>query len=131
MKSMIHFMKDIFKMKPGVLVWLFFLSTSNIFIPLFFLNHRAAQVMVASSLMGAMIGAWVHSKQGLTRLTGLMHAPWLISLYFLWVDWCATTANNLYGIWIRVALALTIVSLIIDGIDVVRYARGDRSRIVH
>ena len=39
-------------------------------------------------------------------------------------------ADDLFGVWIRIVIAVNAISLVIDGIDVFRYIAGDRAETV-
>ena len=67
---------------------------------------------------------------GFTRLLGLGHIFWLPLLYFLWNRLGQIPADDLFGVWIRILIAVNAISLVIDGIDVFRYIAGDRAETV-
>ena len=42
----------------------------------------------------------------------------------------ANPADDFFGIWLRSLIAVNTISLVIDAIDVIRYARGGRAETV-
>jgi hypothetical protein len=51
--------------------------------PLFLLRHFEARIMVIATVLSAAIGVLLHKAKGMTDIPGLMHAPWLVAVYFL------------------------------------------------
>ena len=94
--------------------------------PIFFFGLLEAKIMLSATIIGFIIGAFLYNAQGMTKLMGLMHTPWLIAVYFLIRSLSTTSMDETFGIWIRVALLLTSLSLILDIRDVVKYVMGDR-----
>jgi hypothetical protein len=70
--------------------------------------------------------ATVFGAKGFVRLLGIGHIasvpmiPWLI----LRLD--NTSFDSFFGYWLAAVIFLNFLSLIIDGIDVMRYIRGER-----
>ncbi len=67
---------------------------------------------------------------GFTRLVGLGHIVWVPLVMFLVSRLDSIPATDAYGIWIRSVIAINTISLVLDAVDVVRFARGERSEIV-
>ena len=130
MNAIIDFMKGLRKLPVWVQLWLIVLGMSNMMAPLFYLNHREAQVVFIATMLGFGIGVIMYKAQGMTRLLGLMHTPWLVGVFFLWSSLSTTGTDELYGIWLRLALVLSIISLLLDGRDVVKYVMGERDSLV-
>ncbi len=130
MKAMIDFMLALLKLPPGVVLWLMLLGMSNMMVPLFYLGRREAQVMLIATMLSFAIGVILFKAKGMTRILGLMHAPWLVGVYFLLSAIAAVSMNDLFGIWLRVALVLTSVSLVLDIRDVLKYFRGQREPLI-
>jgi len=49
---------------------------------------------------------------------------------YLWGRLDIISAGEPFGIWLRVVLVLNILSLILDAVEVIKYAAGDRQPIV-
>ncbi len=67
---------------------------------------------------------------GFTRLLGLGHILWIPLLLFLAGRFRSVPADDLYGTWLRLVVVLNLMSLVLDAVDVARFARGERSEIV-
>ena len=130
MKALIHFMRDLGKLPLPVRIWLVVLGLWNLFIPLFLLGQFEARVMAAATVLSAVLGVSLHKAKGMTRILGLMHAPWLIAVFLLFMRIMKEGASGLYGVWMLSAAVLTSISLVLDVRDVVRYVSGDRGRLV-
>jgi hypothetical protein len=95
------------------------------------LTGVAAPVMLTAFLLGPIIGAAVYPFTGMSRLMGLMHAPWLIAALVLYqqtnVGGVWQTPETIFDYWVYAALTTAILSLAIDILDVVRYAMGDKN----
>ena len=121
-----EFLQGLRKLPNVVQLWLLVLGVSNMMIPLFFINRVEAQVMFGATVLSFVIGVIMYRRQGMTRLMGLMHIPWIIPAYYLIKNSSNIHFNNVYGIWMGVALSLTCISLIFDTIDIIRYISGNR-----
>ena len=126
MKAIINFIKAIFGLPLGNLIWVMVLGISNMLAPLFFFSHVEAKVMFYATILGLLIGAVMYQYQGLTRLMGLMHTPLLVVVYFLLKTLFSDIFAGAFGVWVIVALILTIASLVLDVRDVILYIGGDR-----
>jgi len=129
-KDIKEFMIKMFQVPVGWRIWLLVLMAANMVAPLFFFNRIEAQAAFVAINIGAFTGTFLYKKQGFTRLLGLMHWPWLFLLPFLWGRLDVVSAGEPLGIWIRVVLTLNSVSLLLDMIDVVKYAAGERQPIL-
>ncbi len=127
MRAFIKFNKGMLKMPVHWQLWLVLLVTANLLIPLFFLARIEARVVVATLAASMTLMTVLTGRYGFTRILGMGHVLWIPLLYFLWIRLDAIPANDAFGIWIRALIVLNALSLIIDGIDVVRYVAGDRA----
>ncbi len=130
MKPVIDFMQGLRKLPILIQLWLMILGMCNMMFPLFYINHVEAQVMLIATVLGFAIGVIMYKTQGMTRLMGLMHTPWFIAIYFLLRNFSNIGFDDLFGIWMGVALLLTCISLIIDVVDTIRYIAGNRESII-
>ena len=130
MSAFIKFNKGLLKSPTHVQVWLLFLMTSNLVLPLFFLHRLEAQLVLVASLAGAILMTILTGVYGFNRLVGLGHIFWIPLLLFLWTRLGQIPADSFYGLWLRIVMALDGVSLVIDAIDVFRYVAGDREETV-
>jgi len=130
LKILKEFMIKMFQVPVGWRIWLATLMAANMVAPLFFINRIEAQAAFVAINVGAFTGAFLYKQQGFTRLLGLMHWPWIFLLPFLWMRLDAVSAAEPLGIWIRAVLVLNSLSLILDLVDVIKYAIGDRQSII-
>ncbi len=130
MRAFIKFNKGLMKAPIQVRLWLLLLITANLLVPIFFLYHLEAQVVVGAFLASGVLMTILTGLYGFTRLLGVGHVFWIPLLFFLWTRLPQIPADNYFGIWIRALMLLNTVSLIIDSVDVIRYIAGDREEIV-
>lgn len=130
MRALIKFNKGMMNMPIQWQLWLALLVTANLVVPIFFIGRIEAQIVVGTILLSMMLMTYLTSLSGFTRLLGLGHVFWLPLMYFLWNRLEQIPADDLFGIWARVLMALNAASLVIDGIDVIRYIAGEREETV-
>jgi len=128
--SALYFLRDIFTYAPlYVRTWLIMLMIGLGIAPLLYLEHLAAQLMIGGFLIGGMILGWMHMKMGITRLMGLSHFHWVVPMYFIYADLLSGNYSGEYQLWLGTAAFLSTLSLLIDIIDVIRYWRGNHTRL--
>lgn len=128
--AFIKFNKGMLGMDLPVRLWLLVLIFANMVAPLFFLDRFEAQLVLAAFMAGGMFMTILTGWSGFTRLLGLGHIFWIPLLYFLWFRLDQIPSDDLFGIWIRVLMALDALSLVFDAIEVIRYIAGDRKEVV-
>ena len=122
-------MSKLWQLSPGLRVWLAVLITVNGILPLWFLDRVEAWVAMGVLHGGFLIGVVLFQRQGLTRLLGLMHAPWILLLVLLWPQMDQVPASEPFGLWIRVAFTLDAIALVFDAKDVLKYLAGDHAPV--
>ena len=130
MDAFIKFNKGLMRAPNHVRLWLMLLLFFNLVVPLFYLHRVEAQVVLGALLSSVVIMTVLTGLSGFTRLIGLGHIFWVPLLYFLWTRLGQTPADEMFGVWIRILIGVNAISLVIDGIDVLRYIAGDRSETV-
>ncbi len=130
MNAYIKFNKGVMRGPIHVRLWLMLLIFFNLLVPLFYIHRVEAQVVLGALLASATLMTVLTGLSGFTRLLGLGHIFWLPLLYFLWNRLGQIPADDLFGVWIRIVIAVNAISLVIDGIDVFRYIAGDRAETV-
>ncbi len=85
--------------------------------------------MLATFLASFLLMALITARTGFTRLLGLGHVLWVPLVAFLVLRLDAAPATGAYGLWLRAVVALNLVSLAFDAVDVVRYACGQRGEV--
>ncbi len=130
MNAFIKFNKRVMRGPIYVRLWLMLLIFSNLVVPLFYLRRVEAQVVLGAFLASVILMTALTGLSGFTRLIGLGHIFWLPLLYFLWTRLDQIPSDEVFGGWIRVLIGLNAISLVIDGVDVLRYIAGDRAETV-
>ncbi len=130
MNAFIKFNKGVMRGPIHVRLWLMLLIFFNLLVPLFYIHRVEAQVVLGALLASATLMTVLTGLSGFTRLLGLGHIFWLPLLYFLWNRLGQIPADDLFGVWIRILIAVNAISLVIDGIDILRYIAGDRTETV-
>ena len=123
---MIAFMKDTLKMPKPWIAWLWLLMAINMIGPFFFWSALEAKLVFAAIMGNAMLMVGLHAKFGFARILGLGHILWLPLLPWLYLRLCDLPAGPLSS-WLWAIIAINGLSLAIDTIDVIRYARGERT----
>ena len=143
-----HFMnlnKGVMATYSYVFVWVSLLMLSNVVAPVALLTWEAvspgatgltgvaAPFMVTVFMLGPIIGAVIYPVTGMSRLMGLMHAPWILAALVLYQQahqggvW--QTPETIFDYWVYAALTTAVLSLIIDALDVARYLLGERKQL--
>ena len=130
MRAFIKFNQGMMNMPIQWQLWLALLVTANLVVPIFFIGRIEAQIVVGTMLISMMLMTYLTYLSGFTRLLGLGHVLWFPLMYFLWNRLDQIPADDLFGIWVRVLIALNAASLVLDGIDVMRYIAGEREETV-
>ncbi len=130
MQGFIKFNKGVLRMSWPVTIWLLVLVAANAVAPLFFLQRLEAQAVFAAMMIGAMLMSLLTARFGFTRILGLGHMLWIPLVGWLAFRLGQNPADDAFGMWIRGVMLLNTVSLAIDGVDVFRYAAGDRKDLV-
>ncbi len=130
MNAFIKFNKGVMRAPIYVRLWLMLLVFSNLIVPLFYLHRVEAQVVLGALLASVILMTGLTGLSGFTRLIGLGHIFWVPLLYFLWTRLDQIPSDEVFGGWIRVLIGLNAISLVIDGVDVLRYIAGDRAETV-
>ncbi len=109
-------------------IWVALLGAVNMVAPLFFLQTAEARVVLAAFLVAASFQMGLFAQFGFVRLLGIGHIlPWLPMLIWLASRLDGINAASPLGRWVLAVLVLDAISLVIDAVDVIRYAAGDRT----
>jgi hypothetical protein len=128
--SALYYLRDIFRYGPTyVRTWMVMMMIGLGVAPWFYVEHLAAQLMIGGFLIGGAILGWMHMKMGITRLMGISHAHWIVPMYFIYADLLSGTYSGEYRLWLGTAAFLTTLSLLIALINIIRYWRGNRTRL--
>ncbi len=130
MRAFIKFNKGMLRMPVQWQLWLLELITLNLVVPLFFVDRLEARDVVITLLASFTLTTALTARFGFTRILGAGHVLWIPMLYFLWTRLGVIPVGDVFGVWIRALIALNVISLAFDGIDVIRYVAGDRAETV-
>ena len=130
MNAFIRFNRGLFRLPVGVRLWMVLLVSANLILPIIYFQQSEARIVLLTFFAGILLMVVITGTSGFTRLVGLGHIFWVPLVLFLVSRLGSIPATDAYGIWIRSVIALNTISLVLDAIDVVRFARGERSEIV-
>jgi hypothetical protein len=129
-RGALKFHRAVMKTSIPVRMWLMVLAGLNLIGPLFFIGRVEAQVVLVTFLLSAMLMMALTGKFGFTRILGVGHILWIPLVYYLWTKLAENPADQPFGLWLRAVVVVIGISLLIDAVDVVRYAAGDREEMV-
>jgi hypothetical protein len=130
MKIMIQFFKAVLRMPKPWVAWLALLMIVNMVVPIFFIETLEAQVVLATLLASAVLMMFIFAQKGFVRLLGLGHVLWIPLLLWLSGRIDFTDASTGLDRWLVAITVLNGLSLVIDVVDVIRYAKGERAPTV-
>ena len=130
MNSFIKFNQGLLQSPLRVQLWVMLLLAANLAAPLFFLGSLEAQLVLVALAASMALMTILTGLVGYTRLLGLGHIFWIPLVVWLWSRLGQIPADDAFGVWVRVLIALDTVSLLIDALEVARYAAGDRAETV-
>ncbi|MFU8814362.1 MAG: hypothetical protein ACNA7W_03390 [Pseudomonadales bacterium] len=121
-------------MKSGVMVWLWYLNVIY-WIGFFHLDRPEGRwAVVAYLAVGPVIVMMVVAQRGLTRLSGLIHLPWVPFVLWLglrlYTDALGPAVSSAGGwsflAWLHLLFWSTLICLVLDVLDVARWLAGER-----
>ncbi len=129
-QAFIGFNKDILAMPKLWLGWTVLLVSANLVAPWFFLGTLEAPVVLTGFILSLTLMITLYANYGFVRLLGLGHAPWLLTVPWLWSRLDQAKEGELFYYWLLAVVVLDSVSLIIDAVDATRYWLGERKPTV-
>jgi len=106
--------------------WLLLIFAVNGVVPLFFLGHREAiVVLVVFAAAGVTMGL-LTAKYGFARILGVGHFYWFGLVPYLVSRLGHFPVDTDIGKWLRALIVVNCISLAIDVVDVARWIRGER-----
>ncbi len=130
MHAFMRFNQGLLAMSLHLQAWVLLMISVNIVTPFFFLEHVEAQAVLAVGALGIVLMTALTARFGFSRIIGLGHIAWVPLLGFLWSQLPDIPATDAFGIWLRAVIVLDATSLVLDAVDAVRFARGDRAETV-
>jgi hypothetical protein len=120
---------QVLALPPHLQAWLLWLLITTFIAPLFFAQHRVARILLYWQAANILFGLSLWSTVGLVRLLSLSHLLfWLPAAIVLFRNRPTRVQMPLH-VWIYLALISMSSSLVMDGVDLVRYILGDRDLI--
>ncbi len=120
MRTMLHMPK------PWV-AWLAALILVNLAGGLYYFGSLEGKLVVAAFFGAIIVMEAIFTAKGFVRLLGLGHIFWVPLVPWLWIRYADAPADGGFRAWLVAVMLMNTLSLIIDAIDVVRYARGERT----
>lgn len=129
LQGLIKFHQGLWIYPWPVKLWLVLLSGANM-AGVFFLPRIEAVVTLVVLGSSMLLMSWIMARWGFTRLLGLGHILWIALVPWLWLQIAVEPVPSSFTLWLRVVITVNTISLLIDVLDVIRYARGERSETV-
>ncbi len=126
LKAVWQFNKGILTLPRPWRAWMGLLVLANMILPFFFLETPEAQVVLIGVVASMTIMVTLFAKLGFVKLLGLGHIPWLFTVPWLVWRLGQVTASGFFFYWLLAVVILDGISLLVDAVDVLRYARGER-----
>ena len=131
---MIGFLKNVLELlgvvflrfRPVPRVWCVWLVCVNA-ASLYFINNVEGQVVLGLTLLAVIAQTIVYGRIGFTRILGSAHILWVPMFVWMATRLDHITADPAMVIWLAMLFVTNVVSLIVDTIDVFRYANGERA----
>jgi hypothetical protein len=130
MNAFIKFNRGILQLPILVRVWLMLLMSVNLLAPIIYIQRSEARIVLLTFLASFLLMVLITGASGFTRLLGLGHVLWVPLLFFLFSRLDSISVGGSYSAWMRSVIALNSISLVFDLVDIVKFARGERSEIV-
>ena len=127
MITMFNFFKAMLRMPKLWVAWVMLLLTVNMVVPIFFMETLEAQVVLATMIASAALMMYIFAQKGFVRLLGLGHVLWIPLILWLSTRVEITSLSTEFDQWLMAVIILDGLSLIIDTVDVIRYAKGERA----
>ena len=130
MQAVKAFLSALFRLPIYIRVWLIILGIFNLVCPLFFYTEPLAQLLYLTTMISLALGIYIYKRQGMTKVMGVMHLPWLIFLVQALSEEATLPEGTLFSTWVRIAIFLITISLVFDVADVIRYLFGNRDSTI-
>ena len=93
---------------------------------LYYIAHIEAQVVLAVTAIAVVAQALIYDHLRFTRVMGIAHILWLPMFAWMWTRVEIIRADEGLATWLMVLAVTNAISLIIDAVEVARFASGDR-----
>ncbi len=126
MKAIIGFTKGLMSFPMPWRIWLGLMVAVNTVGPIYYFEALESKVVLAAFLASMVLMTAIFASKGFVRLLGFGHIFWVPMVPWLWFRLDQVGPGEPFGYWIIAAMIIDSISLIIDGIDVFRYLKGER-----
>jgi uncharacterized membrane protein len=99
------------------------------FAPAFFFDRITVWIVFSCNLLAVIIAAQIHKKSPFSRMTSICHIAWIPMLIALVQEHLRNLDATGYRAWLFYVSATVLISLVLDGFNLVKLALGDRSEI--
>ena len=94
---------------------------------LFFIDTFEGRFAVGAIVVSFLIMVAIYARKGFVRLIGISHIiVWVPLIAWIRLLLISGTPEGLFGQWLHAVIWLNGISLFLDGVDVIRYAMGNR-----
>jgi len=107
-------------------LWLALLLVVNVVWPLFLLPMPEAWATLGAAAAATAIRMAMFRRLGFVRLLGLGHLPWVPLVAWLWTRHAEFDVASGLRYWMLSVMVLNTASLVIDVVEAIRYAQGER-----
>lgn len=121
-----HVIRDIRRQGLAIDLWGAALNGPQAIGGLVYIGTLEGRAILGTLIVTLLVAGQIHKRQPFSRLTGLCHLPWLALLPWLVDRLLSTHALSAFTVWLGYVAIVIAISLVFDGLDVWRYARGDR-----
>lgn len=120
--------------KTPVMIWLWYLNILYLLALLFLPRTEAVWALTAYLAVGPLIVIMIVLQRGLTRLSGLIHLPWVPLVAYLGLRLFTEQLGPQIGpeddlvcwVWLQLIFWSTLTCITLDVVDVLRWFRGER-----
>jgi len=128
MRTMVQFMRHVMQVPMPWRVWVAVLFLTNM-AAVAFLPRPEAWVVLAALGVGALAQMVLFARFGFVRLLGAGHVHWIPMVMWLYARLDGLDEAG-FRRWVMLVGLLCLVSVVIDLVDLARYAAGDRGPTV-
>jgi hypothetical protein len=128
---MLEFFGVVFlRFRPVPRLWCVWLVGVNLAC-LYFITHVEAQVVLAVTAVAVVSQTLIYQRIGFTRILGTTHVLWLPMFAWMATRIDTILADPALANWLVLLFATNMVSIVVDGVDAVRFLRGERAPHYH
>lgn len=130
MKSSLHLIQDILKMKFPWNIWIHTMAFVNMAGAAYFFPSHYSIINLISMIVAFEIMTLIYKKYGFVRLLGLGHIIGWLPMLTYYAYKMNSINDPILSIWLKSVVAINSISLIIDAIDVKRWFAGEKQSML-